>query len=141
MIRCFPAGGAPGRKAGGALPGDRWTAPGDSTTLPRMSKAAKATGPTFEEALGKLEAIVEAMEGGDLPLEQLLARYEEGARLVTFCQGRLAAAEVRLRELEPQAVAKTAGAAEDEADVEDDEAEPDPDADEGGAAAGGGRAP
>ena len=51
-----------------------------------MSKPAKAGdaakgGVPFEEALNKLEGIVDAMEADDLPLETLLARYEEGARL------------------------------------------------------------
>lgn len=67
----------------------------------RMSKAAKATEPTFEDALGKLESIVETMETGELPLEQLMNRFEEGTRLVKFCQDRLAAAEVRLQQLQP----------------------------------------
>ena len=53
-----------------------------------MSKSAQAslTEPapqgqqvSFEEALKKLESIVEAMENQDLPLETLLARFEEGA--------------------------------------------------------------
>ena len=69
----------------------------------RMSKAAKATEPTFEDALGKLESIVETMETGELPLEQLMNRFEEGTRLVKFCQDRLAAAEVRLQQLQPDA--------------------------------------
>ncbi len=65
-----------------------------------MSKAAKAPEPTFEDALGKLESILETMESGDLPLEQLLTRYEEGTRLVKFCQDKLSAAEIRIRQLE-----------------------------------------
>lgn len=69
-----------------------------------MSKAAKATEPaTFEDALTRLESIVEAMETGDLPLEQLLARYEEGTRLVKQCQDRLSAADLRIQQLEPDA--------------------------------------
>jgi exodeoxyribonuclease VII small subunit len=40
----------------------------------------------FEEALKRLETIVESMEAQDLPLETLLARYEEGARLTALCQ-------------------------------------------------------
>ena len=68
-----------------------------------MSKAAKATEPTFEDALGKLEAIVESMEAGELPLEQLLGRFEEGTRLVKFCQDRLSAAELRVSQLETNA--------------------------------------
>ena len=41
----------------------------------------------FETALQKLEEIVEAMESGDLPLETLLVRYEEGMKLAKACQG------------------------------------------------------
>lgn len=67
---------------------------------------------SFEEALGQLEAIVEEMEAGDLPLERLLARYEEGARLTRICQAKLAEAEVKLQQLEKDAegalVVKTA---------------------------------
>ena len=54
----------------------------------------------FEEALKKLETIVEAMESGDLPLESLLQRFEEGTRLVKFCQSRLEQAEVQIQKLE-----------------------------------------
>lgn len=57
----------------------------------------------FEEALGRLEAVVQAMESDDLALEALLARYEEGVRLVNVCQTRLAAAEVRIEQLERNA--------------------------------------
>lgn len=56
--------------------------------------------PSFEEALQKLEAIVEAMEAGDLPLETLLARFEEGVRLVKVCQARLEDAELKIQKLE-----------------------------------------
>lgn len=73
-----------------------------------MSKAAKATEPTFEEALGKLESIVETMEAGDLPLDQLLARFEEGTRLARLCQDRLTTAELRIRQLESQSTGDVA---------------------------------
>jgi exodeoxyribonuclease VII small subunit len=73
-----------------------------------MSKPAKAGdaakgGVPFEEALKKLEAVVDAMEADDLPLETLLARYEEGARLVKVCQEKLAEAEVKIQQLEKTA--------------------------------------
>lgn len=67
------------------------------------SAAALAEVP-FEEALQKLETIVDAMESGDLPLETLLAKFEEGAKLAQACQSKLAVAEVRIQQLE-----KTAG--------------------------------
>ena len=57
----------------------------------------------FEDALKKLEGVVEAMEADDLPLETLLARYEEGARLVKLCQEKLADAEVKIQQLEKNA--------------------------------------
>ena len=57
----------------------------------------------FEEALQKLESIVEAMESGDLPLETLLDRYEEGSRLVKVCQTKLEEAELKIQKLEKTA--------------------------------------
>jgi len=57
----------------------------------------------FEDALKKLEGVVEAMESGDLPLETLLARYEEGTRLVKICQEKLAEAELKIQQLEKNA--------------------------------------
>ena len=64
---------------------------------------AKAGSLAFEEALKKLEAIVTTMETDDLPLETLLAKYEEGTRLAKTCQEKLAEAEVRIRQLEKTA--------------------------------------
>jgi len=64
---------------------------------------AKADDLPFEEALKKLEAIVEAMESEDLPLETLLAKYEEGTRLSRTCQEKLAEAEVKIQQLEKNA--------------------------------------
>jgi exodeoxyribonuclease VII small subunit len=61
---------------------------------------AKAAALSFEEALKKLEAIVETMESEDLPLEVLLARYEEGTRLARSCQDKLAEAELKIQQLE-----------------------------------------
>jgi exodeoxyribonuclease VII small subunit len=52
---------------------------------------------SFEEALARLEAIVRELEGSDLSLEETLARYEEGSRLVRECTVRLEEAEQRIR--------------------------------------------
>jgi exodeoxyribonuclease VII small subunit len=57
----------------------------------------------FEEALQKLESIVAAMESGELPLEQLIARYEEGVKLTRICQEKLAEAELKIQQLERSA--------------------------------------
>jgi exodeoxyribonuclease VII small subunit len=74
-----------------------------------MSKPAKSATPAnapeipFEEALQKLETIVEGMEADDLPLETLLAKYEEGTRLAKVCQAKLAEAELKIQQLEKTA--------------------------------------
>ncbi len=74
-----------------------------------MSATSKSVGPNnpapaenlgFEEALKRLQAIVEAMESEDLPLEALLAKYEEGTKLAKICQLKLAEAEVKIQRLE-----------------------------------------
>jgi exodeoxyribonuclease VII small subunit len=57
----------------------------------------------YEEALKKLESIVEAMESVDLPLESLLAKFEEGTRLVKLCQTKLEEAELKIQKLEKSA--------------------------------------
>jgi exodeoxyribonuclease VII small subunit len=54
----------------------------------------------FEEALKRLETIVESMEAQDLPLETLLARYTEGTRLSQLCQTKLNEAELKIQQLE-----------------------------------------
>ena len=50
----------------------------------------------FSDALAELESIVSALEGGQLELEESLARYERGVALLRACQGRLAEAEQRV---------------------------------------------
>ena len=57
----------------------------------------------FEDALKKLESIVQEMESDELPLETLLARFEEGTRLAKICQTKLAEAELKIQQLEKNA--------------------------------------
>lgn len=54
---------------------------------------------SFEDAMRRLSHIVEDLEGGDLSLEESLARFEEGVRLARSSQARLDAAEARVEEL------------------------------------------
>jgi len=63
-----------------------------------MSSKAKTAAPEliFEKAMDRLEAIVEQMETGKLPLEDLIVRYEEGMNLVKVCQERLSSAEQKI---------------------------------------------
>lgn len=50
----------------------------------------------LEEALENLEQIVGQLEDGKLPLEESLALYEQGIRLVRLCTSRLQSAEQRI---------------------------------------------
>ncbi len=80
----------------------------------------------------RLEEIVEKMESGELPLEDLILRYEEGMKLVKICQERLAAAEERIemitrnsagkpvvQEFEPAAASAPAAPAEAQGEPKD----------------------
>lgn len=60
----------------------------------------------FEQALDRLNSIVESMESDDLPLEKLLANYEEGMRMYQQCQDRLAAAELKVQQIEKDAAGR-----------------------------------
>src|SRR3954471_20937349 len=88
----------------------------------------------FESAMDQLEKIVEQMESGKLPLEDLIVRYEEGMKLVKTCQECLAKAEQKIeiitrntagepavKELDPRQEAGPAGKAAVESESTDDE--------------------
>lgn len=66
----------------------------------KRSSGANAENMQFEEALKKLEEIVNEMESGELTLEQMIARYEEGAKLARICQERLSEAELKIQQLD-----------------------------------------
>ena len=50
----------------------------------------------FEEALANLEALVEAMEEGDLSLEESLKAFEQGIKLTRECQAAIEQAEQKV---------------------------------------------
>jgi exodeoxyribonuclease VII small subunit len=52
---------------------------------------------SFEDAMARLDAIVAELEEDKLPLEQMLARYEEGVTLARYCGEKLEAAEQKVR--------------------------------------------
>ena len=55
---------------------------------------------TFEQALARLEQIVKALEGGNVPLEDLIKLFDEGTSLVKLCTERLDKAEEKVRLLQ-----------------------------------------
>jgi exodeoxyribonuclease VII small subunit len=62
--------------------------------------AAAALAPAYEEAMAELEALVERMESGGLPLDQLLSGYQRGAELLQVCRARLQAVEDQIKVLD-----------------------------------------
>jgi exodeoxyribonuclease VII small subunit len=65
-----------------------------------MAKKSPQPAPkNFEEALAELEAILADIEGGDVPLEQSLVKYERGQFLVAHCRAVLAQAEKQIEQL------------------------------------------
>jgi exodeoxyribonuclease VII small subunit len=55
---------------------------------------------SYEAAVAELERLVGAMEGAQLPLDELLGAYQRGAQLLDFCRGRLEAVEQQVKRLE-----------------------------------------
>ena len=91
-----------------------------------MPKKKKETADSmrFETALEKLEKIVEEMESGNLALDEILKKYEEGSGLAKFCAGKLTEAEKRIEILmknkEGALVAQPFEEEEDEPDEDND---------------------
>ncbi len=52
--------------------------------------------PNFEKSLARLEEIVEKMENGTLPLDELMSAFEEGQQLLKVCSDRLNEVERRI---------------------------------------------
>ncbi len=51
----------------------------------------------FEDAMKRLEEIVRFLEGGNADLDSSLSAFEEGVRLVKFCNSELDRAEKRVK--------------------------------------------
>jgi exodeoxyribonuclease VII small subunit len=73
-----------------------------TSTTPKTPRAAAAAKPpaSYEAALEELEQLVAQIDAGQLPLEQLLSRYQRGAELLAFCRTRLDAVETQIQQLE-----------------------------------------
>jgi len=57
---------------------------------------------TFEDAMTRLEEIVEAMESGEIGIEDSIQRYEEATTLYAHCTRILTDAELRIRRIQTQ---------------------------------------
>jgi exodeoxyribonuclease VII small subunit len=67
----------------------------------KSTKASKAVSHelSFEEALKRLEEIVESLESGNVPLDKAVDLYEEGLSLSKRCAEKLKATELRIKKL------------------------------------------
>jgi exodeoxyribonuclease VII small subunit len=54
---------------------------------------------SFEEAMNKLEQIVDKLEEGDVPLEAAIAFYKEGMELSKLCHDKLKNVEEQLTQI------------------------------------------
>ncbi len=60
--------------------------------------AAQAPDARFEESYARLEGLVAEMERGELPLETMLERFEEGVGLIRHCNAFLKQAQLRVEQ-------------------------------------------
>ena len=61
-----------------------------------MATKNTAKEPNFEKSLQKLERIVEEMEQGEIDLDGMLKKFEEGMKLARFCTGKLEETEKKI---------------------------------------------
>jgi exodeoxyribonuclease VII small subunit len=64
--------------------------------MARKPQADAPAPPDFEASLAELEALVERLERGDLPLEEALSSFERGVQLTRQCQGALTEAQQKV---------------------------------------------
>ncbi len=77
------------------------TAPSTKTPKsPARPSQASEPAASYEAALEELEQLVAQLEAGQLPLDQLLERYQRGAALLAFCRARLEAVDKQIKVLE-----------------------------------------
>ncbi len=69
-------------------------------TSSQGSPVADASFASYEDAVSELERLVQAMETGRMPLDELLDNYRRGASLLEFCKGRLEVVEQQVKVLE-----------------------------------------
>jgi exodeoxyribonuclease VII small subunit len=68
--------------------------------MPRSPASHPKEPLSYEQALAELDRLVAQMEGGQLPLDELLDAYRRGAELLALCRTRLQAVEEQVKVLE-----------------------------------------
>jgi exodeoxyribonuclease VII small subunit len=90
-----------------------------------MSKAKgkpqEGKAPSFEQALARLEKIVEKLDDGNLPLDDAIALFKEGTELAKICRDKLAEAEVQVKEALKSSVGDEVDASEEDDELGDED--------------------
>ena len=79
--------------------GDTRAQGGDAPSEEALTEGTGPAAVSFEQSIARLGEIVELLEGGELPLEDSLRRFEEGVRIARRAQAVLDAAEQRVEQL------------------------------------------
>ena len=66
---------------------------------PRMAKKPKPEDVSYEDAVERIEELIDAIESGEIGLDESLTAFEEGMSLIKVCRARLEKAEQRVAEL------------------------------------------
>jgi exodeoxyribonuclease VII small subunit len=74
-------------------------APREKAPRGRVAKEKKAAQPTYAQVVERLECLVQAMEAGELPLEEALETFAEGVHLIKQGERMLSEAEQRVEQL------------------------------------------
>ena len=64
-----------------------------------MNNAKPIAEMSFEEAIRELEAVVSALDRGDVALEESITLYERGAALKARCEAKLKEAEEKVAQI------------------------------------------
>lgn len=64
-----------------------------------MKRMATEENVTFEDAMNKLEQIVDRLEEGDVPLEEAISIYKDGMELSKLCHDKLKSVEEQLTQI------------------------------------------
>lgn len=62
-----------------------------------MSSSSPPFPENYETALAELEQLIQRLDAGQLPLDQLLSQHERGMALLAYCRSRLQAVEDQIR--------------------------------------------
>ena len=83
-----------------------------SDTPARKARASvsQPVAASYEEALQELEALMARIEGGQLPLDQLLGQYQRASALLAYCREQLQAVEQQIKVLDGETLKPWDGA-------------------------------